>query len=137
MLLPPWWHVISYTYTAGTVVIAAHLFQLVVDQVSLPALGATVHQAFSILRHFEVGRKSVRQCKSALESLYEKASGPRTGGQSPGEAHIAPGMDGQVGTADIELSADFFHNGSLDFYDGTELLWLNSAPFNPDMNFWL
>ena len=138
VLLPPWWHVISYTYTAGTVVIAAHLFQLVVDQVSLPTLSTAVQQAFNILRHFEVGRKSARQCKSALESLYEKASGPRTGKHSLGEAHIVPDTNGQAGTAEVELSADFFHhNGSLDFYDGTELLWLNSAPFNPDMSFWL
>jgi hypothetical protein len=138
VLLPPWWHVISYTYTAGTVVIAAHLFQLVVDQVSLPALSTAAHQALSILQHFEVGRKSVRQCKSALESLYEKASGSRPGRQSPGEAYISLDTGGQTGTAEVELPADFFHhNGSLDFYDGTELLWLNSAPFNPDMSIWL
>jgi hypothetical protein len=138
VLLPPWWHVISYTYTAGTVLIAAHLFQTIVDQVSLPALSTAVHQAFSLLRHFEVGRKSARQCKSALESLYEKVSGPRTGRQSPGGPHIALDTDGQAGTAEVELSADFFHqNGFLDFYDGTELLWLNSAPFNSDMSFWL
>jgi hypothetical protein len=42
---PPYGLLISYTYTAGTVVIAAHLFQPVVDQVSLPALSTAVQSA--------------------------------------------------------------------------------------------
>jgi hypothetical protein len=137
-LLPPWWHVISYIFTAGTVLVAAHLFQSVVDHISQPTLSTSVSQAFTSLQHFEGQRKSARLCKSALEHIYNKVLSPRTRMQSPEEACSDLDTNGQPGNAEMGFSTDFLHyNGTLDDYDGTELLWLNSAPFNSDLNFWL
>ena len=136
-LLPPWWHVISYSYNAGTIVIAAHLFPTILEWVSVSALTVSVRQAFGILQHYENSRKSAQRCKSSLGILYEKimSSGAR---QSPNGTLVTPDMTAHNYDVDFDLPADFFQDtNSSDFFDGTELLWLNSAPFDPENNFWL
>lgn len=139
VLLPPWWHVISYIYTAGTVVIAAHLVTSVVDHISFSTMSTSVSQAVASLEYFESqDGKYARLRKSALEHLHEKALSSRARKHSPEGAVGIPHADEQPGSTAVGLPADYFqHEGALDFYDGIEFLWLNSAPFNSDTNFWL
>jgi hypothetical protein len=69
-VVPPWYHVISYVYTAVTIVIAAHLFPHVVEQLSISSLTTSISQGFDILEHYGSSRKPAQRCKRALAVLY-------------------------------------------------------------------
>lgn len=139
LLLPPWWHIISYVYIAATVVIAAHLFPAVTEKVPISALTAAKQRAFNVLQHYADSRKPAQRCRSALEALYDKVILPRTRAQSPNgnfNQHFEP--NDQYANSGIALSADSNQDaGFADLFDATDMLWLNSTSFDPDYNFGL
>lgn len=135
-VLPPWWHVISYTYHAATVVIASLLCSSFTKQDS-SKLVSSVEQAFRILEHYDTSRKSALRCKRALKSLYDKVIHPdnvaRAGPlDSSSSAPPLPDKGSlQHGTPwPVEFGDEFSR-----MFDGTEAFWLNSAPFDPDNGF--
>jgi hypothetical protein len=139
LLLPPWWHFISYVYIAATVVIAAHLFPAVTEKVTISELTASKQRAFNVLQHYADSRKPAQRCRSALEALYDKVILPRTRVQSPNgnlDQHFDP--NAQYASSGIALPADSTQDaGFANLFDATDMLWLNSASFDPDYNFGL
>lgn len=71
-LVPQWWHTVTYVYTAATVLIAAHIFPAVVQQVTAEALKGSLQQGFQILDHHSRYKDSAQRCKQALTVLYER-----------------------------------------------------------------
>lgn len=137
-LLPPWWHVISYVYAAGTTVIAAHLFPSVVERISVSALTTSIRQGFHILQQYQGSRKSAQRCKSELDVLYNKVVSITSRRESPNGTLITPNMTVPFENIDFAFPAAFIHDANAsELIDGSDLLWLNTAPFDPENNFWL
>lgn len=136
-LLPPWWHVISYVYTAGTIVVAAHLFPSVLDQISISSLTKSIRQGFGILQEYEHSKKSGQRCKASLAALYEKIVSPASRRHSPNGNLMTPDLSAMNGNLDFDYPANFVADtSSLDLFDGTDLFWLNSAAFDPGDHLW-
>ena len=72
---PPWYIVISYVYTAATLVIAARLIPHIVENVTLASLTRSTTQSLELLKLLEFygsSQKPAQQCKAALTILYDK-----------------------------------------------------------------
>lgn len=135
--MPPWWHVISYVYTAVTIVIAAQIFPSVVEQVSISGLTASIQQGFRILEQYESSQSSARRCKAALTALYEKITSSKEEKFTPNGTLVPPDPN-TIYNFDIELPADFAWDAvASDFFGDSEMRWLDGAPFDPDNNAWL
>jgi hypothetical protein len=77
-LVPQWWHTVTYVYTATTILIAAHLFPEVVEQVTPGELASSIQQGFQILEYHSRKKESARRCQTALTVLCERHVKPVT-----------------------------------------------------------
>lgn len=135
-IFPPWWHVISYVYSATTIAIAANIFPAVTLRLPADELKISIQQGLRILQHFESDRPSARRCKTALDILYHKVLSPTNGRQASTGADSPVGQYSKNIYSDMNIPdlIDYDHN-SLDLLDVNEVFWLNSASFDPGY-FW-
>lgn len=75
-LVPQWWHTVTYVYTATTVLIAAHIFPAVVEEMTSGSLAASIRQGIQILDHHSRYKESAQRCKTALTVLCERHINP-------------------------------------------------------------
>ena len=137
-LLPPWWHVISYVFTAGTTVIAAHLFPSITERIPISALTASIRQGFEVLQQYQRSRKSAQRCKSELDVLYNKVISSTSRRHSPNAALVTPDLivpsENTNSTFPATSAYDF---KTFELLGEPDMLWLNTALFDSDHNFWL
>jgi hypothetical protein len=139
---PAWWHVISYVYSAVTVLIAAYLFPFVVEQISTDKLNASIKQGFGILEHYTSDKKPAQRCKAALTVLCEKmtlaSSIPKytpSGTVIPPHPNLSD-IDRSGSDLAGDLSSDLAWSdiiGSSDLFIGeNDSYWLYAAPFDQE-----
>ncbi|KAI1615336.1 hypothetical protein EDD36DRAFT_186261 [Exophiala viscosa] len=147
-LVPQWWHTVTYVYTAATVMIAAHLFPRVVEDIGSETLAASIQQGLHILDHYsehDAHKESARRCKTALTVLCERHVKDRTpvhtqNGTTMGHSASLPQVPDATG-----ITEDFgwgdFSSDSLGFFreGGMESLLFSAHTFGQDMelNEWL
>ncbi|KIW05791.1 hypothetical protein, variant [Verruconis gallopava] len=71
-IAPQWWHSITYVFIAATVLIAAHLFPTITEEISTTSLENSIRKGFQILDHFGEEKNSAQRCKMALTVLYKR-----------------------------------------------------------------
>jgi hypothetical protein len=149
-LVPQWWHTVTYVYTAVTVMIAAHLFPKLVEEMGSENLAASIQQGLHILDHYtehDAHKDSARRCKAALTVLCERHVKNRPPVHTPNGTRVADsapylqGHDAADGiTGDFDFG-DFSTNDPLGFFreGGMESLLFNTHAFDQDMevNEWL
>ena len=137
-LLPPWWHVISYVYIAGTIAIAAHLFPSVIERIPVSALTTSIQQGFSVLQQYQDSKKSAHRCKVELDVLYDKVVSSTRRRESPNGTLTTPDMTAPFENTNFAFPVTSAYDINTSALLGeTDLFWLNSAVFDSDHNFWL
>lgn len=149
-LVPQWWHTVTYVYTAATVMIAAHLFPKLAEDIGTENLAASIQQGLHILDHYtehDAHKDSARRCKAALTVLCERhvknrppvhtLNGTRMAQYSAPHLQVHDEADGITGDFDFgDFSTD-----PLDFFreGGMESLLFNTHAFGQDVevNEWL
>lgn len=137
-VLPPWWHVISYVYTATTTVIAAHLFPSVIERIPVSELTTSIRQGFSVLQQYQGSRKSALKCKAELDILYDKVVSSTSRRVSPNGTLITPDMNVPFENTDFVLPfMSTYDISTAELLGEHDTFWLNTAPFDYDHNLWL
>jgi len=143
-LVPQWWHTVTYVYTAATILIAAHIFPAVVEEITASSLAASIQQGFQILDHHSAQKESAQRCKMALAVLCERHVDPANGPpkHTPNGTSIPTDtwLQGPYQIDPAEISADF----GWDFTDpsdlfrgeGMESLLFNTNLFGQEMSNW-
>lgn len=157
-IVPQWWHTVTYVYTAATILIAAHIFPEVVEEITATSLMGSIQMGLQVLNHHTRYGESARRCKNALTVLCDRhivnrpknvtSAGQQQQQQPPNpvtSAKISPVLRNESPNTQIdvaEISADFgweFTSPS-DLFQGEgmeSLLFFNTNLWGQEVNEWL
>lgn len=71
-IMPAWWYIVFYVYTAATVLIAARLHPTIVTEFTETSINDAWQGAMRSLKHFQAFGPYAKRCALALRSLYER-----------------------------------------------------------------
>jgi hypothetical protein len=143
--VPQWWHIVTYVYTAVTILIAAHIFPTVVEEMTASSLVSSIALGFQILDHHSDYKKSAQRCKMALAVLCERHVGPANEPPNKRPDGVSDSVDtwyqatDQIDAAQIsaDFGWDFTDPSDLFRGDGMESLLFNTNLFPQENSEWL
>ncbi|KIW10032.1 hypothetical protein PV08_11808 [Exophiala spinifera] len=113
-----WWHIVTYVYTATTILIAAHIFSEVADEITTTSLADFIQKGFQILTYHTRYGESARRCKTALTVLCERYIKNRPSSRhSPRPVQQVP----QSRATNTEIPSDMWSGSPEPPFDGGDL----------------
>ena len=142
---PPWYIVISYVYTAATLVIAARLIPHVVENITLASLTSSTTQSLELLELLELygsSQKPAQRCKAALTMLYNKIlsiENASDGSQTHVPSSPQEASNGNIGTEDVVLASGLHWDMNLPetLFDGDFRWHFDTVWFDTNNDSWL